>query len=163
MQSWCRTWPPNGSSRIRAKQKLLRKHKGGCKSSWVTKDGKVNASIVGCVVQPIPLQKGLERFRTKCLRGTSLLVAKRRVELGDSLLVSQPIRLSSTLLWSTRVFVFFSFRNKSLPRSVIMVGNECIMIGPPIIRTILVRSIQISHTDGSCSRIMILSMRRADA
>ena len=24
--SWCRTWPPNGSSRIRAKQKLLRKH-----------------------------------------------------------------------------------------------------------------------------------------
>ena len=27
MQSWCRTWPPNGSSHIRAKQKLLRKHK----------------------------------------------------------------------------------------------------------------------------------------
>ena len=26
MQSWCWTWPPNGSSRIRAKQKLLRKH-----------------------------------------------------------------------------------------------------------------------------------------
>ena len=24
MQSWCRTWPPNGSSRIRAKRKLLR-------------------------------------------------------------------------------------------------------------------------------------------
>ena len=35
MQSWCRTWPPNGSSRIRAKQKLLRKHKGACKSSWI--------------------------------------------------------------------------------------------------------------------------------
>ena len=34
MQSWCRTWPPNGSSRIRANQKLLRKHKGACKSSW---------------------------------------------------------------------------------------------------------------------------------
>ena len=33
-QSWCRTWPPNGPSRIRAKQKLLRKHKGACKSSW---------------------------------------------------------------------------------------------------------------------------------
>ena len=27
MQSWCRTWPPNGSSRIRVKQKLHRKHK----------------------------------------------------------------------------------------------------------------------------------------
>ena len=34
MQSWCRTWPPNGSSRIRAKQKLLRKHREACKSSW---------------------------------------------------------------------------------------------------------------------------------
>ena len=34
MLSSCRTWPPNGSSRIRAKQKLLRKHKGACKSSW---------------------------------------------------------------------------------------------------------------------------------
>ena len=33
-QSWCRTWPPNGSSRIRAEQKLLRKHTGVCKSSW---------------------------------------------------------------------------------------------------------------------------------
>ena len=34
MQSWCRTWPPNGFSRIRAKQKLLSKHKGAGKSSW---------------------------------------------------------------------------------------------------------------------------------
>ena len=34
MQSWCRTWPPSRSSRIRAKQKLLRQHKGTCKSSW---------------------------------------------------------------------------------------------------------------------------------
>ena len=34
MQSWCKTWPPYGSSRIRAKQTLLRKHKGACKSSW---------------------------------------------------------------------------------------------------------------------------------
>ena len=28
------SWPPNGSSRIRAKPKLLRKHTGACKSSW---------------------------------------------------------------------------------------------------------------------------------
>ena len=34
MQSWCRTWPPNGSSHVRVKQKLPRKHKGACKSSW---------------------------------------------------------------------------------------------------------------------------------
>ena len=33
-QSWCRTWPPNGSSRIRAKQKLLKKPREACKSSW---------------------------------------------------------------------------------------------------------------------------------
>ena len=31
---WSETWPLNGSSRIRAQQKLLRKHKGACKSSW---------------------------------------------------------------------------------------------------------------------------------
>ena len=37
MQSWCRIRPPNGSSRIRAKQKRLRKHKGTCKSSWSPK------------------------------------------------------------------------------------------------------------------------------
>ena len=35
MQSWCRTWHPDGSRRIRAKQKLLRKHKGACRSSWI--------------------------------------------------------------------------------------------------------------------------------
>ena len=33
-QSWCRTQPLNGSKRIRAKQKLLRKLKEACKSSW---------------------------------------------------------------------------------------------------------------------------------
>ena len=31
MQSWCRTWPLNGSSRIRAKQKLHRKPREACK------------------------------------------------------------------------------------------------------------------------------------
>ena len=34
MQSWCKTWLPSGSSRIRAKQKLLRKPRGACTSSW---------------------------------------------------------------------------------------------------------------------------------
>ena len=42
----------------------------------VTKDGKVNASIASSVVQQISLQKGLERFRSKCPLGTSLLVAR---------------------------------------------------------------------------------------
>ena len=34
MQSWCKTWLLNGSNRIHAKQKLRRKLKGECKSSW---------------------------------------------------------------------------------------------------------------------------------
>ena len=33
-QSWCKTWPINGSRRVRAKQQFLRKHKGARKSSW---------------------------------------------------------------------------------------------------------------------------------
>ena len=34
LQSWCRTWPLNGSSCIRSKQKLHRKPREACKSSW---------------------------------------------------------------------------------------------------------------------------------
>ena len=34
MQSWCRTWPPNGSKHICAKQKLHKKPREACKSSW---------------------------------------------------------------------------------------------------------------------------------
>ena len=34
MQSWCRTWPLNGSSRIRVKQKVHRKHRESCKKTW---------------------------------------------------------------------------------------------------------------------------------
>ena len=34
MLSWCRTWPLNGSSRIRAKPKLHKKPREDCKSSW---------------------------------------------------------------------------------------------------------------------------------
>ena len=34
VQSWCKTWPPNGSNHIRARKKLLRKHKGACGRSW---------------------------------------------------------------------------------------------------------------------------------
>ena len=34
MQSWCRTWPPNGSKRIRAKTKLHKKPREACKSFW---------------------------------------------------------------------------------------------------------------------------------
>ena len=43
MQSRCKTWPPNGSSRIRAKPKLPSKPKGACKSSW---------SRIGSLLEP---------------------------------------------------------------------------------------------------------------
>ena len=45
MQSWCRTWPPNGSSRVRAKQKLLRKQKGACKSSWSRRENRKTLTL----------------------------------------------------------------------------------------------------------------------
>ena len=34
MQSWCKTWPLNGSRHIHAKQKLHKKPREACKSSW---------------------------------------------------------------------------------------------------------------------------------
>ena len=37
VQSWCRTWPLNGSSRVRVKQKLHKKPREACKSSWSPK------------------------------------------------------------------------------------------------------------------------------
>ena len=34
MQSWYKAWPPNGYDHTRVKQKLLRKRRRACKSSW---------------------------------------------------------------------------------------------------------------------------------
>ena len=61
MQSWCRTWPPNGPSRIRAKQKLLRKHKGACKSSW-SRTGSVKSftlTIPWNLAKPVKIFPGI--------------------------------------------------------------------------------------------------------
>ena len=41
MQSWCRTWPPNGSSRIRAKQKLQETHRSVQKFLELTRKPKL--------------------------------------------------------------------------------------------------------------------------
>ena len=40
MQSWCKTWPLNGSSRICARQKLFRKPREACKSSGAREETK---------------------------------------------------------------------------------------------------------------------------
>ena len=37
IQSWCRTWPPNGSRHIRARPRLHKKPREACKSSWSPK------------------------------------------------------------------------------------------------------------------------------
>ena len=61
MHSWCRTWPPNGSNRIRAKQKLLRKHKGACKSSW-SRIGSLNSftlTIPWNLAKPVKIFPGI--------------------------------------------------------------------------------------------------------
>ena len=50
LQSWFKTWLPNGSSRIRAK-KLLRKLKGACKSSWSQEP--FTLTIPGNLAQPV--------------------------------------------------------------------------------------------------------------
>ena len=56
-----RTWPPNGSSRIRAKQQLLRKHKGACKSSW-SRIGRLKSfelTIPGNLARPVKIFPGI--------------------------------------------------------------------------------------------------------
>ena len=61
LQSWCRTWPPIGSSRIRAKQKLLRKHRGACKSSW-SQIGTLKSfslTIPWNVARPVKISPGI--------------------------------------------------------------------------------------------------------
>ena len=51
-------WPPNGSSRIRAKQKLLRKHKGACKSSW-SQIGSLKSFTLNNLAKPVKIFPGI--------------------------------------------------------------------------------------------------------
>ena len=61
VQSWCRTWPPNGSSRIRAKRKLLMKHKGACKSSWspIGSPKSLTLTILWNLANPVMILPGI--------------------------------------------------------------------------------------------------------
>ena len=70
MQSWCRTWPPNGSSHISAEQK----HNGACKSSWsqignlksftpTVKTVKISPGIIARLHHTDQKQMGLLRER----------------------------------------------------------------------------------------------------
>ena len=61
MQSWCRTWPPNGSSRILPKQKLLRERKEACTSSWSQRESvkSVTLTIPWNLAKPVKLIPGI--------------------------------------------------------------------------------------------------------
>ena len=92
MQSWCRTWPPNGSSRIRAKQKLLRKHKGACKSSW-SQTGSLKSftlTIPWNLAKPVKIFLGIivRRHHTSETNGIAER-AVRRVKEGTSAVLLQ--------------------------------------------------------------------------
>ena len=93
MQSWCKTWPPNGSSRIRAKQKLLRKPKRACKSSW-SRIGSLKSftlTIPWNLTRPVKIFPGINCTSTPHRSQTngSAERAVRRVKEGTSAVLLQ--------------------------------------------------------------------------
>ena len=93
MQSLCRTGPPNGSSRIRAKQKLLRKHKGACKSSW-SQIGSLKSFTVTIpcnLAKPVKIFPGIivRRHHTDRKQMGVAEGAVRRVKEGTSAVLLQ--------------------------------------------------------------------------
>ena len=92
MQSWCRTWPPNGSSRIRVKRQLHRKHREACKSSWNPR-GSLKSFILTIPLNLAKLVKifpGIivRRHHTDQKNGIAER-ALRRVKEGTSAVLSQ--------------------------------------------------------------------------
>ena len=94
MQSWCRTWPPNGSSRIRAKQKPVRKHKGACKSSW-SQIGNLKSftlTIPSNLAKPEKIFPGITVLQHHNRSETNGIAERtvRRVKEGTSAVLLQP-------------------------------------------------------------------------
>ena len=92
MQSCCKTWRPNGSSRIRAKQKLLKKLKGACKSSW-SRRGSLKSftlTIPWNLARLVKVFPGIivRRHHTD-RKHMGLLKAVRRVKEGTSAVLLQ--------------------------------------------------------------------------
>ena len=88
LQSCCRTWPPNGSSRIRAKQKLPRKHKRACKSSW-SRPGNQKSSTLTILwnsANPVKISPGIivRQHHTDQTQKGITVRAVRRVKEGTS-------------------------------------------------------------------------------
>ena len=93
MQSWCRTWPPNGSSRIRPKRKLLRKPKGACKSSW-SRTGSLKSftlTVPWSLTKPVKIFPGITVRQAPHRSETHGIAerAVRRVKEGTSAVLLQ--------------------------------------------------------------------------
>ena len=93
MQSWCRPWPPNGSSRIRAKQKLRRKYKEAGKSSW-SQIGSLKSftlTIPWNLAKPVKIFPGItvRQHHTDRKQNGIAERAVRRIEEGTSAVLLQ--------------------------------------------------------------------------
>ena len=96
VQSWCRTWPPNGSSRTRAKQKLLRKHNGACKSSW-SRTGSLKSftlTIFWNLTKPVKMFPGIIVRRHHTDRKQMGLLQEQSAELKKA-----PLLYCSNQVW----------------------------------------------------------------
>ena len=85
-------WPPNGSSHIRAKQKLLRKHKGACKSSWSRRGNQKSftLTIPWNLAKPVKIFPGIILRRHHRLETNGIAErAVRRVKEGTSAVLLQ--------------------------------------------------------------------------
>ena len=93
MQSWCKTWLPNGSSHIRARQKLLRKPKGVCKSSWSPTGNQMSftLTIPWNLARLVKIFPGITVRRPPHRSQTNGITqrAVRRVKEGTSSVLSQ--------------------------------------------------------------------------
>ena len=92
MQSWCKTWPPNGSSRFGAKHKLPRKHEGACKSSW-SRIGSLKSFTLTTpwnLAKPVKISPGIiARLHHIDEKQMGLPIAVRRVKEGTSAVLLQ--------------------------------------------------------------------------
>ena len=79
IQSWCRTYPPNGSNHIRAKQKLLRKHKGAWKSSW-SRTGSLKSFTLSI---PWNSSKPVKIFPEFIKRFPGIIVRRNIAQIGN--------------------------------------------------------------------------------
>ena len=117
-QQWRRTWPPNGSSRIRAKQKLLKKHKGACKSFWsrIGSLKSVSLTIPWNLAKPVKIfpgivarrhhtdQKQIGLLKEQCVEWKKVLLHYCRNQVwmnigGQILWNTIPMKHSRSLVW----------------------------------------------------------------